>query len=600
MASTIACAGPQVSNNAFSCATLTLNDAYGSTGNCTTWSGSGTSASPFQCSSWGNFTNGETISSVTSTVNTTTNSTGSDTVQCSSPSIGSPFSCNLALASNGSTGSCNTWSGSGSSISPYYCSNFGAFTGGSTISSSTNGTATSANLTGSSTVTCTNPAVGTSGLYSCTLTLGGSSTVACSPTGKGTSSSPFACATPVSFSGGQTVSGWTGSKTTGSLTSVSLSVTGCSYSSSHIVCTLPNGDTAQCKTVSSTSPHYCTAFNNGSGGETFANNPGYSSSTTSGSYSYYQNYTLTWTNATYYSSYGSNSYSATIYYVPSYTVNDSTSYTYVSTYNVNYAYPTTYAVRVKVCDPTIGVESNCVQYGTNYKPQGVIQNNSQNMRFGAFSYFNSVNTDNAVMRSKAKYVGPTMYTPSNGAVANSRAEYSSVDGTLIFNPDSDMASASYPAAVSNSGVINYINQFGSFASTYKTYDDVGKLYYETLKYLRGLQPTTAFYNGTTSTSADGFPIITSWDDPYKDNTSQATPYSCRKSYIMLMGDAHTWCDKKLPGGSYTSSQDISTCSGTGYGPDYGSLSGDTGVNVTTSTNAIGTQEGLGALAAAFL
>ena len=30
------------------------------------------------------------------------------------------------------------------------------------------------------------------------------------------------------------------------------------------------------------------------------------------------------------------------------------------------------------------------------------------------------------------------------------------------------------------------------SGNYKTYDNVGKLYYETLKYLRGLQPTAAF------------------------------------------------------------------------------------------------------------
>ena len=30
-------------------------------------------------------------------------------------------------------------------------------------------------------------------------------------------------------------------------------------------------------------------------------------------------------------------------------------------------------VRVKVCDNSVGLEPNCVQYGSNYKPEGLIQ-----------------------------------------------------------------------------------------------------------------------------------------------------------------------------------------------------------------------------------
>ena len=273
---------------------------------------------------------------------------------------------------------------------------------------------------------------------------------------------------------------------------------------------------------------------------------------------------------------------ASSYYIPSYSGSNTGDYYYYSTYNLTFGGSTVYNVNVKVCDSSVGLESNCVLYGngTSYKPVGELQRNGDQMRFGVFSYYNANDVDNAVMRSKAKYVAPTKWTAS-GPTSNSNMEWSATDGTLITNPDATEATNSSGGAVSNSGVINYINKFGLTSGSYKTYDNVGKLYYETLKYLRGLQPTSDFYSKATTGNGDGFPVITTWDDPVQ--------YSCQKNFIITMGDTHTWCDKRLPGGLFTS--------GGSCGPynsqsaDFGSLGGDTGVDVGLWTNKLGTLEG---------
>ena len=44
--------------------------------------------------------------------------------------------------------------------------------------------------------------------------------------------------------------------------------------------------------------------------------------------------------------------------------------------------------RVKVCDASVGLEANCKQYGSNYKPEGLIQQYAQKLRFSAFGYLN--------------------------------------------------------------------------------------------------------------------------------------------------------------------------------------------------------------------
>ena len=262
--------------------------------------------------------------------------------------------------------------------------------------------------------------------------------------------------------------------------------------------------------------------------------------------------------------------------------------TYNTTYSANPWSGSTFFVRVKVCDPNVGLENNCEQYGTSYKPIGTLQENGDKMRFGVFSYFNSDSIDNAVMRSKLKYVAPQQYASSIGTVVNNNAEWLEADGTLLPNPDPNITNTTYTGSVNNSGVINYINKFGSLGSTtsrYKKYDNVGKLYYEALSYIRNRAPDTGYYSGVTSSNSDQFPVITAWDDPQL--------FSCQKNYIIAMGDTHTHCDKKLPGGTYTSSQNsCSACTN-----DYGSLNnGDSTdllnpLNVTTWTNKIGGLEG---------
>ncbi len=263
---------------------------------------------------------------------------------------------------------------------------------------------------------------------------------------------------------------------------------------------------------------------------------------------------------------------------------------YVPSYSLSFGGARDYNVRVKVCDSSVGLESNCKAYGASYKPTGVLQDEGDNMKFGVFSYYNSNDIDNAVMRSKAKYLAPEKYSSSGGLVANAAKEWNETDGTLVADPDPTERTNSYPSGSnpSRSGVINYINKFGrpldplpaTAPSRYKTYDPVGKLYYETLKYLRGGSATTHFYQNATAANNDDFPIITNWDDPIE--------YSCQKNSIIPLGDKNTHCDKRLPGGTFTSAG-AGQCSAQPEADDYGSFA-ETGVsptvNVATWTSAI--------------
>ena len=563
----------------------------------------------------------------------TTSGTVAGTATCNTPtSSGSGISCASYTLSNGDTTTCSTYSGSGTSASPYQCTAFNISSAGTPITSPAATTSTSFVASGiASTVTLSCPANSFSALPpSCTATLTGGATGSCSSsswTGVGSSGSPYACNGFGTFSGGQT---FFTTSTSGSATATDTS--SASYTNTSITCTVSgstptttcssldgNSTTATCASYSnngltgSNKRYFCTSFSL-SGSDTFvsASNPSTASTSVSGK-SYDTNYTIVDTVTT----------PTTIYYTPTYTGVYGVPVYYYSTYNVSIGSgSTTYPVRVQVCNPSMLTgESDCTLYGdgVTYKPTGVLQNNGNTMRFGVTSYFNANDIDNAVLRAKAKYLAPQQYLSAGTFTPNAAAEWSTTDGTFVNNPDS-ADSASWGVAGTNSGVINYINKFGTVAQGYKTYDDIGKLYYETLKYLRGGNysasttsgtptPTAAFYEGAKSSNNDGFPVITTWDDPVK--------YSCQKNYIITMGDVHTWCDKRLPGGTYSSSN-TTVCNaytdsnGNSHPADTGSLSGDTGITGTIigppttttytvggtadATNAVGQMEGLGNIA----
>lgn len=238
-------------------------------------------------------------------------------------------------------------------------------------------------------------------------------------------------------------------------------------------------------------------------------------------------------------------------------------------------------VNVQVCNSTVGVESNCVAYGsssTYYKPEGLIQRNSLSKRFALTSYSldNSQSRDGGILRSNMKYVGPTLPDGS----ANSAKEYGT-DGLLINNPDGASSGL-------NSGVINYINKFSE--SGYKSYDPTSELFYEGIRYYKHLGPTPEYSSGLTTAQLGGFPALTTWNDPIQ--------YRCQKNFVVAINDANPWLDKKLPGTFFTTAT-LNGNAAAGYGSfslnagDYGEPSNpDPDINVRTLTNTVGDLEGL--------
>jgi type IV pilus assembly protein PilY1 len=202
--------------------------------------------------------------------------------------------------------------------------------------------------------------------------------------------------------------------------------------------------------------------------------------------------------------------------------------------------------RVKVCDTNENTTRNelCMQYpnGT-YKPVGQMQRNQNTVRYGAFGYLlDNTNTRyGGVLRAPLKYVGNKQYKLNNSFIeeANDRPEWNENTGVFYVNPESDISG--------NSGVINYLNKFGRTGS-YKGYDPVSELYYESIRYLQGKPPTDEAITSITAPMKDNFQVQTTWIDPIEA--------SCQKNYIVSIADANTHQDKFIPGNTRTGTGDV--------------------------------------------
>jgi type IV pilus assembly protein PilY1 len=250
-------------------------------------------------------------------------------------------------------------------------------------------------------------------------------------------------------------------------------------------------------------------------------------------------------------------------------------------------------VRVKVCDSTVGLEENCVRYPSGYyKPEGLIQKYSGRLRFGIFGYLNESNwpmRDGGVLRANQKYVGPKKFAPSDASsepwVDNENGEWDPDTGVLIVNPNPDDATATSQHTsppVTNSGVINYLNKFGQMTSEKaKTFDPVSELYYAATRYLKKQGGVESYSSLSSDRSwaykqADGFPVVTDWQDPYQ--------YWCQSSAILGIGDVYTWADKNLPGNSSSTRE---------WEPDVpAEVAADSTVDVLRASNKVFELEGL--------
>ncbi|WP_374491409.1 pilus assembly protein [Zoogloea sp.] len=225
----------------------------------------------------------------------------------------------------------------------------------------------------------------------------------------------------------------------------------------------------------------------------------------------------------------------------------------------------TYNIRVQVCkNASVGdkslLESNCQEYSTTnasgvkksvYKPVGLIQQYKDKMYFGSFGYL-------LLSTADAKDANNVSNADKPGGVMRSKVQSvaSEITETGAFVAD-PYGLKSTDAGIDNSGTINYLNMFGFKSGAYKYYDPVSELYAEIIKYYKNMSPTGVYVSGLNAALRDGFPVITEWNDPAQDALyPNSGALSCKKNYIIGIGDSNTAYDFRLSGGQGTIPADV--------------------------------------------
>jgi type IV pilus assembly protein PilY1 len=220
-------------------------------------------------------------------------------------------------------------------------------------------------------------------------------------------------------------------------------------------------------------------------------------------------------------------------------------FTNVSTYFTDSS-SNKYYVRVKVCDTSVGLETNSVCYngGTVCRPEGLLQRFKDKANFGLMTYSYHNTDTGGVLRSNVQSVS---------------SEISSTNGSFT-NPD-----GSHP---SYGNIIYFINNF-----TQKGWDPVAEMYYEAIRYFEGLEtPTSRFCNGVATDATDSqYQVLCNQDSSHMWN--DPISYSCQKNFIIIVNDEYPSKDGDiLPGGNWP--------------PAGGNLT-DANINVTDLTGGSG-------------
>ena len=142
-------------------------------------------------------------------------------------------------------------------------------------------------------------------------------------------------------------------------------------------------------------------------------------------------------------------------------------------------------------------------------------------------------------------------------------------GGIIRRNVGDISAEINPPGSENSsinGMIRYINNF-----TQKGWDPTGEMFYEAVRYFKGLTPTEEY---KVSSPDDGYPAFCnqspqkSWEDPIQD--------WCQKNFIIIMNDEYPSRDSDSLPGSH-----------------WGSVTNpDPDINVKSLTKAVGDMEGI--------
>lgn len=229
---------------------------------------------------------------------------------------------------------------------------------------------------------------------------------------------------------------------------------------------------------------------------------------------------------------------------------------------------TDYSVRSEVCTTTY--HDGCKQYGSNYKPVGLLHDYGENdsMLFGLITGSYNKNMSGGVLRKVVSTFSSEVNTTTGQFTANNTI-VKSFDNLRIRDYNNGRTDQAYRGGWVTTRAMNE-GEFIDWGNP------IAEMMYESLRYFAGKAAATSAYD--TSGSYDEHIGLTAatWDNPYNTTTSAAKAPWCAKPNMLVVSDINPSFDSDQLPGSYS---------------EFGSFTGDvTDLNVKTLADTITSNE----------
>ncbi|MDD2879028.1 MAG: PilC/PilY family type IV pilus protein [Rhodoferax sp.] len=203
-----------------------------------------------------------------------------------------------------------------------------------------------------------------------------------------------------------------------------------------------------------------------------------------------------------------------------------------------------YTVRVKVCTATFN--EGCKQYGTVYKPIGLLHDYGENnsMLFGLLTGSYDKNMSGGVLRKVVSSFADEV-SSTTGIFTSSAKIVKTFDRLRIRDFNNDRTDNAYKGGWQTTSAMTE-GLFPDWGNP------IGEMMYEGVRYFSGKSAgTSAFTSAGTKDSEVGLSTVT-WDDPYA-STSAAKAPRCAKANFLTISDINPSFDSdQVPGSAFAS------------------------------------------------
>lgn len=209
---------------------------------------------------------------------------------------------------------------------------------------------------------------------------------------------------------------------------------------------------------------------------------------------------------------------------------------------------TDYTVRVVVCTTTF--YSGCKQYGSNYKPTGLLHDYGENdaMLFGLITGSYDLNLSGGLLRKVVTNFSSEIVT-TTGVFASPAPIVDSFNNLRIRDFNRDRTDNAYGGGWQTDSAMTE-SSFPDWGNP------IGEMMYEGLRYFAGKKSATSAYVSSTTTFDDAVGLKrATWDDPYASTSAAKAPWCAKANFLTISDINPSYDSDQLPGSYFKTSKD---------------------------------------------